>query len=327
MKNKQIIGLVVAAVLFVVVGFSSVLSHALSERIFSKNTALLEELADETSFTPPDGKYIGIVQVTGTIQEQTQESLFEAPAGYQHLSTMEYIDNLAWDDNNTGILLYIDSPGGTVYESEELYDKLKEYSESTGRPIWAYMAHYAASGGYMASVAADKIYANKNTVTGSIGVIMSGYDLSGLYEKLGIRYISITSGANKDSSKMTEEQIAIYQSQVDECYDAFVTKVAEGRNMSTDAVRTLADGRTYTALQAVNNGLVDEISSYEEMRAAFEEELDTYMYYDMPAKTNFFSSLFSELKEIVPKSEAQILTETADKMESGVLMYYAEQLR
>jgi len=327
MKNKQIIGIVVAAVLFVVVGFSSVLSHALSERILANSTSLLESMTDESTFSPPDEEYIGIVKVVGTIQEQTQESVFDTPAGYQHLDTMDYIDQLAWDDNNTGILLYIDSPGGTVYESEELYDKLKEYSESTGRPIWAYMSHYAASGGYMASVAADKIYANKNTVTGSIGVIMSGYDMSGLYEKLGIRYISITSGINKDSSKMTDEQIAIYQSQVDECYDAFVSKVADGRHMDAEEVRTLADGRTYTALQALDNGLIDEIGSYDEMQLAFEEELDTYTYYSMPTKTNIFSSLFSEVKDMIPKSEAQILTETADKMESGVLMYYAEQLR
>ena len=114
---------------------------------------------------------------------------------------MEYIDRLMMDDHNRGILLYVDSPGGTVYESEELYDRLQEYRDLTGRPIWCYMAHYAASGGYMAAVASDKIYANMNTVTGSIGVIMSGYDMTGLYEKLGIRYYSITSGDYKDSCR------------------------------------------------------------------------------------------------------------------------------
>ena len=125
------------------------------------------------------------------------------------------------DGNNQGILLYVDSPGGTVYESEELYLKLKEYKEQTGRPVWDYMAHYAASGGYLISMAADKIYANPNTTTGSIGVIMSGFDMTGLYEKLGIRYVSITSGDFKDSSKMTDEQIAVYQEQVDEFYSKF----------------------------------------------------------------------------------------------------------
>lgn len=97
---------------------------------------------------------------------------------------MNYIDELMDDSNNKGILLYVDSPGGTVYESEELYQKLKEYKETTKRPIWDYMAHYAASGGYMVSMASDKIYANSNTTTGSIGVIMSGYDMSGLYKSL-----------------------------------------------------------------------------------------------------------------------------------------------
>ena len=91
---------------------------------------------------------------------------------------------------------------------------------------------------------------------------MSGYDMSGLYEKLGIRYVSITSGANKDSSKFTDEQIAIYQDQINEYYEKFVGIVADGRNMSEDAVKQLADGRTYTAKQAKENGLIDEISLY-----------------------------------------------------------------
>ena len=101
------------------------------------------------------------------------------------------------------------------------------------------MAHYAASGGYMVSMASDKIYANSNTTTGSIGVIMSGYDMSGLYKKLGIRYVSITSGKNKDSSKFTDEQIAIYQDQINEAYEKFVNIVADGRDMSVEDVKNL----------------------------------------------------------------------------------------
>ena len=231
------------------------------------------------------------------------------------------------DSNNRGILLYVDSPGGTVYESEELYLKLKEYKETTGRPIWDYMAHYAASGGYMVSMAADKIYANPNTTTGSIGVIMSGYDMSGLYEKLGIRYISITSGENKDSSKMTDSQIDIYQEQVNEYYNKFVDIVAEGRKMTADDVRVLADGRTYTANQAKENGLIDEISLYDDMVDVMCEELGTYEFYEMETQTGMLSSLLLKVEKLVPKSEAQILKETAASMESGVPMYYAEQLQ
>lgn len=325
MKKKQIIGLVIAAVLFIVTGVSSVLVNSLSSKMTQESVGAL--LTGDYTFDPPMEDYIAVVRVEGVIQEQVKTNVLEMPAGYQHLTTMDYIDNLIDDKNNKGILLYVDSPGGTVYESEELYRKLVEYKEATGRPIWDYMAHMAASGGYMTSMAADKIYANPNTVTGSIGVIMSGLDMTGLYEKLGIRYVSITSGANKDSSKMTDEQIAIYQEQVNEYYENFVNIVADGRDMTVEDVKTLADGRTYTAKQAQENGLIDEISLYEDVTAAMSEELDVYEFYEPEQPEKVLASLFAKAEKLVPKSEAQILKETAAQMESGVPMYYAEQLQ
>lgn len=325
MKKKQIGGLVIAVILFIIVGIISVLTNAFSQGMLEESVG--ELLTGEFEFNPPADDYIAVVRVDGTIQEQTATSVFETPAGYQHTTTLEYIDNLKYDENNQGILLYVDSPGGTVYESEELYLKLLEYKDYTERPIWGYMAHYAASGGYMVSMAADKIYANPNTTTGSIGVIMSGYDLTGLYEKLGIRYVSITSGANKDSSKLTDEQIAIYQEQVDEYYSKFVGIVANGRGMSEDEVKALADGRTYTANQALENGLIDEISLYDDMTSDMCNELETYQFYELESPSDVLTLLFAEVKSMIPKSEAQILTETAADMESGVPMYYAEQLQ
>ena len=325
MNKKQIGGLIIAAVLFIAVGVSSVLTNTFSERMLADSMEQI--LTDSVGFDPPSDDYIAVVRVEGTIQEQTAAGMFDVPVGYQHITTLDYIDNLMGDGNNRGILLYVDSPGGTVYESEELYLKLKEYKEQTGRPVWDYMAHYAASGGYLISMAADKIYANPNTTTGSIGVIMSGFDMTGLYEKLGIRYVSITSGDFKDSSKMTEEQIAVYQEQVDEYYNKFVGIVAEGRGMAEEDVKTLADGRVYTANQALENGLVDEISLYEDMTAAMSSELGAYEFYEPESEISFFSSLFAKVESVIPKSEAQILTETAADMESGVPMYYAEQFR
>jgi protease-4 len=325
MNKKQIGGLIIAAVLFIAVGVSSVLTNTFSERMLADSMEQI--LTDSVGFDPPSDDYIAVVRVEGTIQEQTAAGMFDVPVGYQHITTLDYIDNLMGDGNNQGILLYVDSPGGTVYESEELYLKLKEYKEQTGRPVWDYMAHYAASGGYLISMAADKIYANPNTTTGSIGVIMSGFDMTGLYEKLGIRYVSITSGDFKDSSKMTDEQIAVYQEQVDEYYNKFVGIVAEGRGMAEEDVKTLADGRVYTANQALENGLVDEISLYEDMTAAMSSELGAYEFYEPESEISFFSSLFAKVESVIPKSEAQILTETAADMESGVPMYYAEQFR
>lgn len=328
MSKKQIGGLVIAVVLFIVTGVTSVLTNTLAERSTANVVDTVEKmLTGGVTFNAPASDYIAVVRVEGTIQQQTATSLFEAPVGYQHLTTMEYIDYLMYDDNNRGILLYVDSPGGSVYEADELYLKLMEYKEMTDRPIWNYMSHYAASGGYYISMSADQIYANRNTVTGSIGVIMSGYDMTGLYEKLGIRYVSITSGVNKDSSKLTDEQIAIYQSQVDEAYEQFVGIVADGRNMSVDEVKKLADGRTYTANQAMENGLIDEISSYEDMRGEMSQELGVYNYYELQSSDSILNSLLSEVKENLPKSEAQVLTEVAKEKENGGLMYYAEQLQ
>lgn len=325
MNKKQIGSLVIAAILFIMVGVSSVLTNTFSETVMKES--MKELLTDSSDFNPPSEDYIAVVTVQGTIQEQTETGLFDVPVGYQHITTLDYIDNLMSDSDNKGILLYVDSPGGTVYESEELYLKLKEYKDQTGRPIWDYMAHYAASGGYLISMAADKIYANPNTTTGSIGVIMSGFDMTGLYEKLGIRYFSITSGAYKDSSRMTEEQMAIYQTQVDEYYNKFVGIVSEGRGMDPETVRTLADGRVYTANQALENDLIDEISLYEDMTAAMSGELGAYEFYQPESELDFFTSLFAKIESVIPKSEAQILKETAAEMESGVPMYYAEQLR
>lgn len=323
MKKKQTIGLIIAVILFVFTGIASVFTHTVSRAILADSLSVPTDFTDSEDF--PEDSYIAIVQVTGTIQQQTSTSIFETAEGYQHNTTMSYIDDLIDDENNAGILLYVDSPGGTVYESEELYDKLMEY-KNTGRPIWTYMAHYAASGGYMISMASDKIYANKNTTTGSIGVILSTYDLSGLYEKLGIRYVSITSGANKDSSLLTDEQISIYQEQIEESYESFVEKVAMGRNMDVDAVKELADGRTYTANQALSYGLIDDISSYDEMANEMCSYFGVYELYQPETEENIFESIFSKITNSLPKSESQILSEKAEEMESGVLMYYAEQL-
>ncbi len=325
MKKKQTVGLIVAAVLFIAVGVSSVLANTISQNLLQESMS--EMLAVDYGSDTPDHDYIAVVEVTGTIQEQTETNLFEIAEGYQHTDTMDYIDELMEDPYNQGILLYVDSPGGTVYESEELYRKLMEYKETAGKPVWTYMSHYAASGGYMISMASDQIFANANTTTGSIGVIMSGYDMTGLYEKLGIRYVSITSGEFKDSSMLTDAQIAVYQEQVDEYYSKFVGIVSDGRKMPEEEVRSLADGRTYTAEQALENGLIDQISSYEDMKDAMSEELEVGDFYKPSQPENVLASFFSELKEMVPKPEAQILKETASTMESGVPMYYAEQLR
>ena len=170
------------------------------------------------------------------------------------------------------MILYVDTPGGSVFASDELYFKIKEYQEKTERPVYASMQSMAASGGYYISAPCDKIIANRNCWTGSIGVTLGTmYDISELLDNLGIKTNTITSGANKamgsNVEPMTSEQRAIFQSMVDEAYEQFVGIVAEGRDMKISKVKKLADGRIYTAKQALDNGLIDQIGTFEEAAA------------------------------------------------------------
>ena len=320
MSKKQILGAFIAAFLFIIIGFSNVLTNSFVNYIFES----LSSKTIEHDSTIPSKEYIGVVSVKGTILEDTNEgNLFANGNSYKHNETMNYIDELINDTNNAGLILYVDSPGGAVYESEELYHKLKEYKEVTGREIWTYMSHYAASGGYMISALSDKIIANVNTITGSIGVIMSGLDLTGLYDKLGIKEVNITTGSNK-AGGFSEEQIAIYQSQADEVHQRFLNIVSQERNIDIEILKPLADGRTYTATQALNHGLIDEINSYEKMKEDFKEYLAVDLVYEKEFNVNNFEMFFSKLDSILPKSDSQVLAQLAKNDNKGLWFYYAE---
>ncbi len=215
-------------------------------------------------------EYIAAVYIEGTIQQAGQD--------YDQYWLLSTIEKLKKDDKNVGIALYINSPGGAVYQADEAYLALMDYKTS-GKPIYVYQGPMAASGGYYISCAGDKIYANRNTLTGCIGVIFgSSYDLTGLFEKAGIKSETIHSGRNKNMFNYNEpvnaEQRAIMQSICDECYEQFVSIVAKCRLMNYyDAVQ-LSDGRLYTAKQALENGLVDKIDSWDGMIDDFTESLD-----------------------------------------------------
>ncbi|MDD2189578.1 MAG: signal peptide peptidase SppA [Eubacteriales bacterium] len=214
------------------------------------------------------GPYIATIYVEGTIAKGQTDS-FGLPIGYQHNWTLKKINELAADSNNRGIILFVDSPGGGVYESDELYLKLKAYREETGRPVYAVMGSMAASGGYYISAAADKIIANRNTWTGSLGVTIGTlYDITELLEKYGVKTVTITAGENKAMGSivdpLTEEQKAIFQALVDEAYDQFINIISEEREIGLDEVRKLADGRIYTAKQALKLELIDEIGTIED---------------------------------------------------------------
>ena len=340
MSKKQTNGLIVAAVIFVIVGIISVITNTISSKSSKQSEAtdinkMMESLYGTSnqalSGIPTTEDFIAVMPIEGTIQATVADSgMYGTTQTYNHDMLMEYVNLLIKNDHNKGIVLRFNTPGGSVYEADELYLKLMEYKEKTGRPIWAYMESQCCSGGVYLAAAADEQYANRITTTGSIGVIMSTYDMSGLYEKLGIKEVNIVSAKNKDmgtaAKPMSSEQKAIYQAFVDEYYNQFVEIVAKGRDMSVDEVKAIADGRIYTASQAVENGLIDGIKSSEEFDAYVKEKSGVDNFYEPSKETNPFAELFGMVSQSKEKSEAEVLVELMNNLGSGVPMYYAEPI-
>lgn len=167
------------------------------------------------------------------------------------------------------LLLRVDSPGGTVGDSQEIHSALIRLREK-GCQVVASFGNISASGGVYVGVAADKIVANPGTITGSIGVILRGNNLSKLLERIGIRFETIKSGAYKDilspDRALSEEERQLLQSLIDSSYEQFVNAVAEGRKLSQETVRGFADGRVFSGAQAKDLGLVDELGDEEHAR-------------------------------------------------------------
>lgn len=257
--------------------------------------------------------YIGTLYVEGEIDEY-------GTGTYNHQYLLNAIDAMMDDGYNKGMVLYVNTPGGSVYASDELYLKIREYQEETGRPVYSAMQSQATSGGYYISASCDKILANRNCWTGSIGVTMGTFmDVSGLLENLGIRTDTITAGSNKAMGSgmepMTDEQREIFQSLVDEAYEQFVGLVAEGRDMKLDEVKKLADGRIYTAKQALENGLIDGIATYAEavldMQSAYGLEGCEVESFVPKVSSDLYSLLgiLAEQKDLSGMTDAEMIKE------------------
>jgi protease-4 len=178
---------------------------------------------------------------------------------------VEDLHRYAEDESIKAILLRIDSPGGAVAPSQEIYDEVLRVREEDGKKVVTSMGTVAASGGYYIASATDIIFANPGTLTGSIGVIMELTNFQGLLEKVGLKSVTIKSGKNKDVGspfrEMKKEERALLQSVLDDVHSQFIEAVSQGRSLELDVVRSLADGRIFTGRQAKAVGLVDELGS------------------------------------------------------------------
>ena len=179
------------------------------------------------------------------------------------------LDRIAKDDNIKALIVQINSPGGTVTGSEELYHAIRRVGEK--KPVVAVIGSVGASGAYIAALATDYIIARETSITGSIGVIFQSPEFSGLMEKLGIRMEQITTGPLKgdpsEFAPMSDEAREVYKALIMDGYDWFTGLVAERRNLPLDEVKRLADGRVYTGRQAVGDKLIDALGGEKEARA------------------------------------------------------------
>jgi protease-4 len=206
------------------------------------------------------GSSVGVLEVRGVIQDAAD--------------AVEALDRFRRQDNTVAVVLRIESPGGAVAPSQELYDAVWRLRES--KPVIASLGNVAASGGYYVASAANRIYADPGTITGSIGAIMSIAQYATLADKVGVREEVVKSGRFKDTGHplrpMDPEERALLQGMVDDVLGQFVDAVARGRKMEPARVRELADGRIYSGAQAKAVGLVDDLGGLADAtRAAWEQ--------------------------------------------------------
>ena len=200
----------------------------------------------------PSGEKVAIVRIEGPIMDSK--------------TAIEEIRDYARNQSIRAIVLRVDSPGGAVAPAQEIYEEVRKAVSK--KKVVVSMGSLAASGGYYISAPASRILANPGTLTGSLGVIMEIPNIEGLMGKLGVKAEVIKSGRHKDIASVFrgigKEERGILQGVLDDVHEQFIKAVAEGRKMSLENVKELADGRIFTGRQAVEVGLVDELGNLED---------------------------------------------------------------
>lgn len=226
---------------------------------------------------------IAVLDLSGVITESSSAtSAFSQEQSITPAGLTNIFEKLRTNPDLKAIVLKINSPGGSVTASEEIYQLIRSYRQILNVPIIASYGEVAASGGYYISLAADDLVANSTTLTGSIGVIMQTINYSDLAAKYGVKNVVIKSGANKNLLDPMEpidpNQIAILQQTVDEAYSIFTNRVMERRHIEAAVLAPLADGRVLTGLQAQSAGLVDSIGTFNQAveKAASQANLTNY---------------------------------------------------
>jgi protease-4 len=252
---------------------------------------------------------IALIHVEGTIMPPFTGRILKA------------IEQAEKDTAVKGVVLVVDSPGGLVADSNEIYHELRKLDKDKKKPINVAMKRLAASGGYYVSMGAGPdgtLFAEPTTWTGSIGVIMPHYDVSGLADKLGIAVDPLKTGEFKDTlnpfRKMTDREKKLWNEILDDSFGRFVEIIAENRkNLDLKRVKELATGQVYTANQAQHNGLIDKIGFVDDAIAALKTKLQLsrvrVVNYESPP--GFLEMLTSSTETAKPDARWKALLETA----------------
>ena len=247
------------------------------------------------------GDHIAIVYAVGEIDGTS--SMMSTEEGIDSKKLSETIHELIKDDNVKGMVFRVNSPGGSAFGSEQIWKAIEDF-KAAGKPVAVSMGDYAASGGYYISCGADRIFAEPTTITGSIGIFGMIPSYENLLEnKLGVHMASVKTNENADlgalGKKLTPAQTAAFQNMVNEGYDLFTKRCANGRHVTQDSIKSIAEGRVWDGITAKQIGLVDEFGgiaeaadwvakkaklgddystkNYPEMKDKFQEMLDKYM--------------------------------------------------
>jgi protease-4 len=224
------------------------------------------------------GPKIVLIDVDGVITEAEEERAFGPDRESSVARVREQLDRAREDSEVKAVLIRIDTPGGSATASELVYREILGFKRERGVPVAAQLMGTATSGGYYVAMAADRVAAHPTTVTGSIGVVFLGIELSGLMGKLGIENQTITAGPHKDAGSplrpMTAEEREHFQQVLDHLHARFQDVVVTGRpGLDAAAVAAVSDGSIFSAPQALEKGLVDEIGTIEETVDWLEERI------------------------------------------------------
>lgn len=297
MQTKRWVALFIAIGLFLLSSAFTMFTN-----VFSTN---LDDLFQERQFEENliergngQGK-IAVIHLNGVIDSSNDiPSLFQT-VGYSHRNFLAQLDAAAEDGSIHGIIIRVNTPGGGVVESSEIHDRIVDIKEKYGKTVYISMGSMAASGGYYIAAPASKIYANPQTITGSLGVIMQSINFAELAENFGIHSEVIKSGPYKDimsaTREMTDDERAILQEMINDSYEQFVDIIDNGReNLSREKVYELADGRIYSGKQAYELGLIDELGHFHEVIDDLREDLGRGNLDVIEYESHFgFGSLFS----------------------------------